>query len=155
MEATMVQCSKCKKFYPAEQFYKRPDKKSGRESNCSHCVKTRKKKWFATHKHDTRPRYRTLVQAAKTRKIELSITQEQFELEIKKPCHYCKKPMEKHTGSGLDRLDCKIGYHLENIVSCCTDCNLGKGDRFTSKEWKIMINALLKSRIDGSNGEDA
>lgn len=37
-----------------------------------------------------------------------------------KPCHYCG---EEIVGIGIDRVNNKIGYQVDNIVPCCAWCN--------------------------------
>jgi hypothetical protein len=52
-------------------------------------------------------------------------------------CHYCGKPpsttQSKNSGAfahnGIDRLDNDKGYTLDNVVSCCPECNYKKGDQ--------------------------
>lgn len=39
------------------------------------------------------------------------------------PCFYCGKS----NSSGIDRLNNHAGYTIENVVSCCSDCNYMKG----------------------------
>jgi hypothetical protein len=81
----------------------------------------------------------------KTKK-EWLLTFEEYEKLIVNPCYYCEKDISNERGSGLDRLDNKVGYRLGNVVACCKACNVGKNEHFTPEEWKIMINALLASR---------
>lgn len=70
-------------------------------------------------------------------------------------CHYCGRPLveagqehwESYQSSDLLKfptLDHKIARsngglnRPENLVLCCRVCNIGKGRRFTYKEWKEM-----------------
>lgn len=85
--------------------------------------------------------YNHLISSAKKRKISWDISFEEFTNFIESPdqqnCHYCEKPVKRtrhhHYGSKtrkgyfLDRQDCRKGYTLSNIVSCCQRCNLLKG----------------------------
>jgi len=41
------------------------------------------------------------------------------------PCYYCGDNIET---IGLDRLNNTKGYSLDNIVSCCTPCNMMKNN---------------------------
>ena len=89
-------------------------------------------------------RYR---QQAKERRREFTLTKEQFEAEITKPCFYCgAKPVipvwaQNSTGwkgystwngvvpcNGLDRVDNAVGYIRSNIVAACATCNMAKTD---------------------------
>jgi len=64
--------------------------------------------------------YRAYKYSAKQRKLDFSLTFEQFMIFWQKPCYYCGNEMKT---IGLDRVDNKKGYTLENIVSCCWCCN--------------------------------
>jgi len=44
---------------------------------------------------------------------------------INRPCFYCG---QKNDTKGLDRVDNNKGYLIENVVSCCQQCNLMKRD---------------------------
>lgn len=57
-----------------------------------------------------------------------------------KPCTYCREPIET---IGLDRIDNSKGYTVSNIVSCCTLCNITRGDRFTHQEMKDYIGPTI------------
>ena len=72
--------------------------------------------------------------SAEKRKIEYSLTQEEFESLVVGECHYCgdsltniKKGQGKTSGdfryTGIDRIDSKKGYTKENCVPCCWKCN--------------------------------
>lgn len=75
-----------------------------------------------------------------------NISFDQFCLLVQDDCHYCgmtptesniyksRRDVKKHTiedskvlTNGIDRKDNKIGYEIENCLSCCTACNLAKG----------------------------
>ena len=58
------------------------------------------------------------------RQFELSL--EQFETIVTTPCFYCNIIQEKGF-NGIDRMDQKQGYVIENCVSCCKLCNFMKG----------------------------
>ena len=58
------------------------------------------------------------------RQFELSL--EQFETIVKSPCEYCGTIQDKGF-NGIDRMDQKQGYVIENCVSCCKLCNFMKG----------------------------
>jgi hypothetical protein len=56
-------------------------------------------------------------------------------------------PSSSKTGIGLDRLDDSKGYEVGNVVSCCTECNLARGCRFTPKEMKIIGAAIRRVKL--------
>ncbi len=57
-------------------------------------------------------------------------------------CHYCGGSLPK-TGAGVDRLDSKLDYIVENAVPCCALCNFIKGkvssDLFLQQIEKIYL----------------
>lgn len=88
---------------------------------------------------------------AKIRNLEWGISFEQFVKVASGDCFFCGSPPKvwdcvsnapsvmKDTPNanpvdyqikfnGVDRLDSKIGYVIDNIVSCCTNCNRAKSD---------------------------
>lgn len=77
---------------------------------------------------------------AKKRGYNFDITLEHFLYLTKLNCNFCGNPPSKlyrpqktrknktpYLCNGIDRLDNTIGYNITNCVSCCTDCNMGKG----------------------------
>jgi hypothetical protein len=67
---------------------------------------------------------------AKRRGLDFVLTEEQFKALItsEEGCDYCdKKPKDTEFGIlGVDRVDSKKGYTIDNCVTCCSDCNLAK-----------------------------
>jgi hypothetical protein len=57
---------------------------------------------------------------AKESKREFLLTFEQFILLRKRPCFYCDT---ENKPRGLDRVNNKKGYVIENVVPCCEICN--------------------------------
>lgn len=61
-------------------------------------------------------------------------------------CYYCnvivtiKKKDNKQLS--FDRINNKEPHHRENLLLACVRCNIGRGDMFTSSEWKIMRSRL-------------
>jgi hypothetical protein len=75
--------------------------------------------------------------SAKKRNLSFELSKIEFKQLTKKPCYYCGrephriiKGQGKTSGdyvyNGLDRVNNDIGYNIDNIVSCCFDCNSGK-----------------------------
>lgn len=60
---------------------------------------------------------------AKQRNYKWRLTFNQFMTFWRKPCCYCGKKIET---IGLDRIDNDRGYLINNVVSCCSECNLMK-----------------------------
>lgn len=79
---------------------------------------------------------------ARNRGIEFCITREQFESMWNKDCHYCGSYI---TTIGIDRINNSRGYHIENIVACCTLCNMMKKtlpvEKFIAHARLIAVNS--------------
>ena len=96
--------------------------------------------------------YRT---AARNRKINFSLSNDDFAILIQSNCYYCGVgPIGKYKRAtiqgdeffpynGIDRIDSNIGYTIENCVACCKICNIAKSD-YSLEEFKEWINRLTK-----------
>jgi len=69
-----------------------------------------------------------------------NLTKEQFESVYGNPCYYCGRKLQV---MGLDRVDNGVGYEIGNVVSCCTDCNIGKR-KLTQREFIGICNLVAK-----------
>jgi hypothetical protein len=124
----------------------------------------------ATHFPDNRVRpyeaiYNVLCSASLARDIDVTISYDGFvHLTNTEVCYYCYAPITwaKHNtaknghGYNLDRKDNALGYHLANVVVCCSRCNLSKGNRFSHDEWFDAMHFLRvrhgsKEITSGSN----
>jgi hypothetical protein len=80
---------------------------------------------FANHGKTSYSNYKT---SATRRNYSFNLSQEQFDNLIQENCYICgKKSDETHT-NGVDRFDNDIGYTVENVNSCCGECNFMKND---------------------------
>lgn len=75
--------------------------------------------------------------AARRRNLEWSLTDEQLHELLKSNCHYCgsspenggyKSKRTRMLHNGIDRVNNKIGYTIDNSVSCCHTCNRAKSN---------------------------
>lgn len=88
---------------------------------------------------------RRLYVAVKTRhvnKLGFSVSDmlyyDEWKALVVKPCVYCgREPFRERYDTksdtivkvnGLDRIDSSKGYSLDNVVTCCRDCNIAKSD---------------------------
>lgn len=69
--------------------------------------------------------YKTYKYNANTRGLVFPITLEEFSRLRDKPCFYCG---DSGVPNGLDRVDNSLGYLIENVVPCCSQCNVMKLD---------------------------
>lgn len=83
---------------------------------------------------------------AKERGIDFCLSKEQYEDIVSKSCEYCSGKLPEK-GTGLDRIDCNVGYIYSNVVPCCTACNSIKGLYLTHKEMKLAMKAVLDFRV--------
>jgi hypothetical protein len=97
----------------------------------------------ARRKHATpAARYRHLV-AVDAKKGRSIMSFDDYLLFEGRACIYCgdHRPI---TGVGLDRLNNAVGHVLENVVPCCTACNIVRGDRFTVEEMRLVLGPAIK-----------
>lgn len=94
-----------------------------------------------------------LKRRAKLRKNSFNITLEQFKLLLSKPCYWCEDIDSNTNRLGLDRLDNKLGYEINNVVTCCEECNDIRSDNVSISEFPIIINALKLYRKEGIKPE--
>jgi len=85
-------------------------------------------------------RYYVLHTNAKVRNLDVTITLEKYKNLISSHCFYCGGVLPE-TGSGIDRIDSKVGYVEGNCRPCCGQCNRAKTDMTESefKEWVLRI----------------
>ena len=140
------QCQKSyqkRKNIPKYKEYIRKSSKKWYQNNKEKCrrkhqkrQKTPKYKEYCRIKHQERKntpkfRYYLYIKSAKERKLKFDLSFEEFMTFWQKPCYYCGDKIET---IGLDRVDNKKGYSLDNIVSCCWECNIIKRD-FSEKKF--------------------
>jgi hypothetical protein len=78
---------------------------------------------FADHKSGS---YNAYKARSEKKDMDFQLTKEEFLQTCSEPCYLCGKiNTEKHT-NGLDRVDSSKGYIIDNIKSCCGECNYMK-----------------------------
>ena len=117
----------CHKHYNSQCYHKNPNK-------------------FKQYDRSNSRRFKRLIAFCKRENIPTDLTFETWLKVIQNnKCFYCTKTLPE-TGSALDRKYPDVGYFVNNIVPCCTDCNKSKGDRYSHIEFKVMMQALLDFR---------
>ena len=76
--------------------------------------------------HDSVCRICTYKRGALKRNIVWKLTDEQTLKLIIEPCYYCGIKFDYKT-NGIDRVNNKLPYEPDNVVTCCKKCNLAKG----------------------------
>lgn len=100
--------------------------------------------------------YGNYKRQAEIRGYFFNLNREQFKKLTKQNCFYCGIiPAQKQTGkylngsytyNGIDRVDNKNGYSVENCVPCCKNCNRAK-DIMLQDEFKLWIENIYKNFI--------
>lgn len=90
---------------------------------------------------------------AKNRGLDWELAYEDVEHIIQQPCYYCgeeksnhkvtKNCLEGYDHNGIDRVDNSLGYHLNNVVSCCKVCNYAKSD-MPQKDFVLWLQRAAK-----------
>ena len=96
--------------------------------------------------------------SAKKRNLQWGLSRERFIYIVYKPCFYCGKEssLVKRAKNqiiktnGVDRLDNKIGYTVENSVPCCRQCNRAKFV-LSQKEFLDWANQLVEHQRKQAN----
>ncbi len=96
--------------------------------------------------------YDSYKRGARIRHYEFKLTKDQFKELCQKDCFYCgSKPIKFKNKSckngsffynGIDRLNNKIGYIIDNCVPCCKQCNQMKGI-ISHDQYKEKINTIF------------
>jgi len=113
-------CSRCKTELNAEKyFFKDVSTSYGYRSWCNECCRK--------HQQTPREKFRCLRKGARSRGYEFTLTFEDCSGLFLDDCHYCGKPsVEEVKIHGLDRVDNDKGYSIDNVVTCCEQCNVAK-----------------------------
>lgn len=64
------------------------------------------------------------IRSANKQGIPFELTKQDWNIMTKSDCKYCKR--SPTTWFGIDRIIPSKGYVIENVVSCCFDCNVDK-----------------------------
>jgi hypothetical protein len=93
-----------------------------------------------------------------------TLSKEEYKRLIELPCHYCRRDITETNKSGIDRVDCTRGYTMDNVVSCCCECNRMKhtstqkdfldrctqiadrAESFTFPEMEICLRTITKNK---------
>ena len=98
----------------------------------------------------------TYKRVAKKKKIEFSLSNDEFKSLTSSPCVYCLTPpsttkKNRHNNgdyiyNGINRVDPSKGYTTSNAVSCCKYCNSAKLDRSVN-EFLKWAKKLLQTPV--------
>jgi hypothetical protein len=97
--------------------------------------------WFVNKKKPSMCGYKI---SANKRGVPFELSKEGFDTLIKSDCTYCKR--SPITWFGVDRVIPSKGYVLDNVASCCYDCNLDKLE--DDVETMMARNKRIVDRVD-------
>lgn len=100
--------------------------------------------WY-TYKN--KPSMTDYKKRADNKKVNFELTKEVFDELCKGDCVYCKRKPD--TFFGIDRIYPEKGYAVDNVVTCCFDCNNDKASN--SVKETVERNKIISDRLD--NGE--
>lgn len=92
------------------------------------------------------------------RKMLFELTKEQFHVLAQQPCAYCGQAPTRanhhgsdihsiYVGNGIDRIDNKKGYVLENCTPCCRRCNAAKGTMPVDDFIQMCLAVTKKQKV--------
>ena len=146
-------CSKCKQEKPVSEFAKNPKMLCGYSSHCNQCKGEYGKKYRKT----ANGIYISAKYQRRNKKPFALIRKEFYEWHEKQPkkCHYCWLPeselenindpqLNRTSRLGLDCIDNKKGYLIDNIVLSCLRCNFIKNDLLDYEAMKDIGQRYVK-----------
>ena len=60
------------------------------------------------------------------------------------PCHYCGDTYR----IGCDRIDNTKGHSKDNVIPCCYECNVARGNNFTYEEMRRLGKTIAEIKAD-------
>jgi len=139
-EGTRV-CYTCKKTKRLDEFGRNKNKRvfMGRSHECRICHNERNR----TNKNNPKAKFSIYKSNAKFRKLSFNLSFKQFNSFWNKPCYYCDSEID---GIGLDRINSKNGYSIDNVYSCCSTCNYSKGKKSQDEFIDMCIKVVKKHK---------
>lgn len=152
-------CSGCKTLKHNECFSKRNKNSNSLRSKCKTCLSKAGSEYNKLHKEQAKHNSQKVRERSK---IDASLRYSSFKARLKDrvklskeqycqifsddpSCIYCGAKI-RGIGSGLDRIDNKLDYTVDNVNPCCGTCNDIRGDNLSVEEMKVAMTAVLKLR---------
>ena len=113
-------CYKCDRYLDPDQFYSDSTKKDHKDNKCKECTYARE--------NSVKFKFRRIKQGADKRGYDFTLELQDTSGMLLDSCYYCGKEAqgEKVKLHGLDRVENDRGYHQDNVVTCCIECNRAK-----------------------------
>lgn len=130
---------------------------NGKVKSCGSC---QRKEYWSTNRslgtvNTSKLVYRNYRSRANSRKLSFDLSYEQFMNIVNLPCSYCKNINTSYFNpqteyelvfeyTGIDRIDSKVGYKINNVQPCCKWCNRAKSD-MDEKEFYDWVRRIYAS----------
>jgi hypothetical protein len=104
--------------------------------------------------------FRNYQRGAKDRDYTFELSYNDFLQLINDNCHYCGSEPKVHKGevrymngetfkrNGIDRIDSKIGYNLDNCITSCERCNVAKMSMTYDEFINMIRNIFIHLRLE-------
>ena len=154
----MKTCSyeNCEEKYYAKglckSHYDRLPERRKKRARSQKAWEKRTKRWVKKAR-TSRRRFTVAKGVARRKGRSWNIMFETFKALICLSCNYCGGKLNE-TGSGLDRCDNRLGYEIENVVPCCSDCNFKKGSLEAAGFTYPRIMDLMKELVHENTTEN-
>lgn len=166
MIPTERMCKKCGVVKPIDYFSANKQCRYGREHRCKECAAKAHKAYVKNHKRELTEYGKRRYQKQRARRVaEMWENRELYKMkgyissdkkkgldsdidlewcvnEMNKPCVYCGH-VDKGC-NGLDRIDNSVGHTKDNCVSCCSLCNMTRGDRWSHEDFMLFVAPGIK-----------
>lgn len=169
----MRTCFMCKLDLPESEFCKNASRPGGLNNKCKTCARKlwaefrarnpgavaesarrsrlknlqRHKERKARHVRKPRSRFVDAQRTARSRGLDWSISFDAFVQHLGETCLYCGGALPE-VGHGYDRVDNDHGYHPNNVVPCCTTCNMLRSTRLSHLEMLRLSPVLITIRLE-------
>ena len=136
-----------KKEY-AKEYWQREDVKEKKKLSERALYGTEKKQEYEHGRRRTvTSRYGRSRYNAGKRSKSFTITLEQYEEIVSRPCYYCEASIATETGSSMDRCDNSRGYEIDNVVTCCKSCNRRRAKSMDSETFKEQFKLNQNKKV--------
>lgn len=157
-------CKSCRKDYNKKYYRNNPQikeriKTRRKDSSFREKENKRNKQWRLDnperfkqrskyYRQTLKARFNRSKAAAKRRQKNFDLTLEQFQELCDQQCHYCSNELGTKTKTlgGFDRINNSLGYTIDNVIPCCSTCNILRGSNLTQEETFAAVKAILLLR---------
>ena len=86
--------------------------------------------------------YNQYIRGAKKRNLCFELSEEDFNRIKSEICYLCGKINTMNHKNGIDRVNCSLGYTIENCKPCCGGCNYMKLN-FELDSWYNKLQTIF------------